>query len=97
MVHIREIQHGHEVLLAACDHGLLGQVYREGEIVLDIKESFYGGETGDVEALTELFHQATIINLVGENCVAAAVESGLACEEEVLVIDGVPHLQIVRM
>ncbi|HDI10382.1 MAG TPA: DUF424 family protein, partial [Euryarchaeota archaeon] len=38
-----------------------------------------------------------IANLVGERIVRAAIEAGYVREENVLIIGGVPHAQLVRI
>ncbi len=90
-------EQGVETLLAACDESLLGQVYTEGEIHLDVKESFYGGDIVKNVSLKEKMREATIINLVGSDCVDVAIDMGLGSEGDVMEVQGVPHLQIVRM
>lgn len=84
-------------LLAACDAELLGKTLREGKIVFHINEKFYKGVKTTVEEVVELMKQCTIVNLVGKNVVEKAIEAGLVHPEAVLLIEGVPHAQIVRI
>ncbi|MFW6141493.1 MAG: DUF424 domain-containing protein [Candidatus Saliniplasma sp.] len=86
-----------EKLLAACDKHLLGETLKEGELHLNIKETFYGGDEIEIDDIVKHFKSSTIANLVGENTVNKAIEHGFGYEEDVLMIEGVPHLQIVRM
>lgn len=90
-----------DVLLAACDKDLLGSTLKEGEIHLTVKENFYGGEILDIDSdkkkLHAKFKKATIGNLVGSNVVEAAIEAKFGNENDIMRIDGIPHLQIVRM
>lgn len=86
-----------EKLLAACDKDLLGETLEEGELHLKVKESFYGGNEMELEQLVEHFKSSTIANLVGEKTVNKAIDLGFGYEEDILMIEGVPHLQIVRM
>ncbi len=87
----------HEKLLAACDKDLLGETLREGDLHLEVKESFYGGNEIEEEKMVTQFESSTIANLVGEKTVDLALENDFGYEEDVLWIDGVPHLQIVRL
>ncbi|MBS3781018.1 MAG: DUF424 family protein [Candidatus Thermoplasmatota archaeon] len=89
--------HGDEVLLAACDNEVLGRTLKDGDINLKVKESFYAGQKIEIEALKRKFQTSTIANLVGEKVVDAAIESGFGQEEDIMIIEGVPHLQIVRL
>lgn len=86
-----------ERMLAACDESLLGETFEEGNMVLDVTESFYGGEIIEAEELKDKFAASTIANLVGEESVKTALEEGFGFEENVLKIEDIPHLQIVRM
>ncbi|MEF8832000.1 MAG: DUF424 family protein [Candidatus Thermoplasmatota archaeon] len=88
---------GDEVLLAACDNEVLGRTLQDGAINLEVKESFYAGQKIEVERLKKEFERSTIANLVGKNVVEAAIEAGFGQEEDIMMIEDVPHLQIVRM
>lgn len=88
---------GPEVVVAACDKELLGRAFNEGELHLEIKPGFYEGEDTSAERLNDRLEGASVANLVGEETVAAAVEYGFIDESCILVIDGVPHAQMVRM
>lgn len=93
-----KVYHVHgEVLVAACDEGLLGKTFREGELKLEVRERFYKGELREAEELKALLDKATIANLVGEECVGKAVELGYVDEGRILRIEGIPHAQIAKM
>jgi len=84
-------------LLAACDVELLGKTLKEGKIVFHVNEKFYKGTKVTVEEAVELMKQCTIVNMVGEKIVKKAIEAGLVHPEAVLLIEGIPHAQIVRL
>ncbi len=100
-VNFRMYDQGDDILLAACDEDLLGVTLEEGDIHLNVKESFYGGDIIDIESdekrLQTKFKKATIGNLVGEEVVKAAVEAGFGDEDDIMRIEDVPHLQVVRI
>ena len=85
------------VLLAACDVELLGKTLKEGKIVFHVNEKFYKGTKVTVEEAVELMKQCTIVNMVGKKIVKKAIEAGLVHPEAVLLIEGIPHAQIVRL
>ncbi|MGQ9582100.1 MAG: DUF424 domain-containing protein [Thermoplasmatota archaeon] len=97
MISLRRHLSGSELLVAACDASLLGRKFREGELKLEVSESFFGGERVSAELLVECLELATVANLVGEEAVGAAIEAGYVDPDRVLVIEGVPHAQLVRM
>ena len=64
---------------------------------LEVCPSFYEGEDADEEMLVSRLRMATIANLVGKETVAAATKHKLINEECVMTIEGVPHVQMVKM
>lgn len=86
-----------DVLLAACDEDLVGRTFREGPAKLDVSELFYRGESVERAVLVERMKNASIMNLVGAEVVAIAIDEGYASEEDVIVIDGVKHVQVVLL
>ncbi len=92
-IHRRQGEH----LVAACDGGLEDRVLRDGKIKMTVHRSFYCAEEVDEDTLRNRLEMATVANLVGERCVAVAVDMGLVDKECVLMIDGVPHAQMARL
>jgi len=88
---------GNDVLVAACDAGLLGKTLEDGEINFEISKNFYDGIRGDRVMLERHLERATIANLVGSMCVKCGMEMGLVRKENVLMIDGIPHAQFALM
>jgi hypothetical protein len=88
---------GHEFLIAACDEALLGKCFVDGDIRLDVCNSFYEGEKMDVRLFLETLSLATIANLVGKDAVSAAIEAGFVDPSCVIRIKGVPHAQLFRL
>lgn len=88
---------GRNVLLAICDCEVLGKTLREGKIVFHVKHEFYNGGKVTVEEAVTMIENATIVNMVGKNCVEKAIEKGYVHPEAVLNIEGVPHAQIVKL
>ena len=85
------------VLVNACDDSLLGKEFLEGEVVLRVTESFYGGRKVSEGELKDLLEDADIVSLVGEGAIAVAVEMGLATWRHVKRVQGTPHLNIYRL
>ncbi len=86
-------------VVAACDTELIGQVFEEGDAVLDLKtyERFYKGEEATAEEVAKALEDFGSANLVGKESVGVALEKGLANEEDVRYIKNVPHLQLYRI
>lgn len=95
MIAVRIHSASGETVLAACDHELLGLTFKEGKFRLHVSERFYNGEAIPDEILVERMRSASIMNLVGERTVSIAVSEGYVDEENIIVIDGVKHAQVV--
>ncbi len=87
---------GQNVVLAVCDCDLLGKTLREGKIVFHIKNEFYNGRKATVDEAVGLIGNSTIVNLVGKNCVEKAKAEGYVHPDAILMIEGVPHAQIIK-
>jgi len=84
-----------ETLVAVCDSELVGKIFRDGELKLEVKESFYGEEEFGEKEVAEALKRATIANITGEKAVNLAIKLGLVDKDRVLVISGCPHAQMV--
>lgn len=86
-----------ELLVAACDSALLGKKINECKVEFTVSKHFYGGELVDIEKMLKVLKMATIANIVGDECVNAALSAGLIDESIVKKIKNVPHAQIFQM
>lgn len=88
-------------VLALCDAGLLGKIFKKGSVELDLKKysRFYDGKKVGPEEAAELVRCADSVNAVGEESVAAvgtALGKIGSCAGAKSVA-GVPHLQVYRV
>jgi len=90
----RHASQGH-VLIAVCDLELLGKTIEEGDLCLEVRESFYGGERVHEGILRRLLEMCTMANLVGKRAVGLAIGMGLVDKDRVISIKGVPHAQVL--
>ena len=92
----RHISDGH-ILIAACDLDLLGKTLEDGDLCLDVRTSFYGGEKVGPDILQSLLEMCTMANLVGKRAVAVATDLGIIDQDCVIVIKGIPHAQCLKV
>ncbi len=97
MIRARIHKHGDERLLAACDEELLGCTFSEGVVKVTISENFYGMDTMTEETLGERMGSVTIMNLFGERTIAVGIEKGFVEPENVLIVAGIKHAQVVLL
>lgn len=96
-MYMRIHRHENDTILAACDAEILGATFSDGKARITVNETFYGGHRAEPSELSRWMNDATIMNLVGNRVVALAIAEGHAREEDVIVIDGVKHVQVVVM
>jgi hypothetical protein len=92
---VRERDTPEGLLVAVCDEECLGETYDDGPVSLTVTEEFYGGDEADAEDVVDALTRASVANLVGEECVAVAIEAGLVDEERVLDLNGARHAQLL--
>ena len=92
-VYLREYQRGKEIIVAICDQDTLGNVYKENRLILDVTPRFYGGDLVNIPQAISRIKQASIVNLVGNNIVDAAVKADLIHPEAIHRVQGIAHAQ----
>ncbi len=87
----------HDIVIAVCDENLLGKTVKDEKISLKVSEGFYGGIMVDSDVILKLMNEATVGNLMGAEIVDFAEKNGFITKENVILIDGVPHAQFVKI
>ena len=86
-------------IVAICDSDLIGKKFVEGEFQLDIKESFFKGKEESVEEvkkiMTNMIKEDATFNIVGENSIKTALNTGIISEEGIKKIQGIPFALIL--
>ena len=90
-----KIHESYRKIVAICDSNLLGKKFEQGNLQLEVKESFYGGEKKTEQEIEGLMRDFTtddsMFNLVGEKTIKLALKLGLIDEEGIIHIQGIPH------
>jgi len=76
--------------IACCDEELLNQVYKEGNLKIEISKQFFGGKLIELEDAILILKDATCFNIVGEKIINKAIDCKLISLEGVRSINGVP-------
>jgi len=76
--------------IACCDEELLNQVFREGNLKIEISNQFFGGKLINLEVAIEVLKVASFFNIVGEKIIEKAINCNLLSRESVKLISGVP-------
>jgi hypothetical protein len=88
---------GAEVLIAICDCEILGKMFVEGDLRLEVSCEFFGKDSASASEVEAALEKATMANFVGCRAVEHAIRLGYVERENVLTIDGVLYAQMVRM
>jgi len=84
-------------MVACCDEDIIGKTFRQGKLKLSPDSRFYGNSVSRISDALVILEKADILNLVGERIIQAAIERGLVHPDAVIRIDGVPHVQVMRL
>lgn len=88
---------GNGFVLAVSDKEVLGKELCEKDLCFRVREEFYKGNSVSEKELEGLLEGFSSANLVGAKAVGVALRKGLILNENVIVIQGVPHAQIYRV
>lgn len=97
MYAVSTIETAKGTIVAACDADILGDVYTEDGVTLDVDAGFYGGEEVELQAVIDALDSFLTANLVGNRLVAALVEEDVVDADEVEDVDGVKHVQLFQV
>ena len=78
-------------VVSLCDKELIGKKLSEGNIEINVSEKFYKGEELPEDQIVEILKNAKSVNILGKKSIAFAIKLGILNEENVLMIQGVPH------
>ena len=89
-----KIHSSYRNVIAVCDEDLLGKIFEEGKLQINVKENFFKGETVTPEQLRNILHEGrtedSTFNIVGKESINLALETGLIEESGITTIQGVP-------
>ena len=93
----RVTDYQNNMMLNICDADLLGKNIVDGELNMNISESYYGEKLIEKEEAQSLLKRSSIINMVGENTVSLSIELGIGSQNGVKKISNIPFLIVFKM
>lgn len=87
----------YDIVVAICDEELIDKEIEMKNHKIKISKNFYGGRLIDEKIAVKLMGKATIGNLIGKNIVELAEKNGFVAKENIILINGVPHAQFVKL
>lgn len=89
------IHESYRKIISLADADLIGKKFTEGNLQLDVKESFYDGESVDEAKAVRMLKIANsddaTFNIVGKKSVECAVKAGIIDKKGIIKIQGIPH------
>lgn len=89
----------YRTIIAIADKELVGKIFEEGNLQLDVKESFYKGDIKTkneiVSIIKEWVEEDATFNIVGENSIKTAIEAGIIGENSIGHINNIPHAMVL--
>ncbi|OYT36551.1 hypothetical protein B6U91_00940 [Candidatus Pacearchaeota archaeon ex4484_71] len=86
-------------VVAICDENLIGKRFEEENSQLEIKENFYKGIKKSKEEILQLISKMSAedatFNIVGEESVTTAIESGIVSEDSIKRIGNIPYAMVL--
>lgn len=95
MVYVKIHNSGGSSVLCVCDEDLIGKTLSEGNLVIMVTAKFYQGNTKSEEEVILLMKSASNINILGKDSIAIALKAGVIIEDNIRMIGGVPHAQVI--
>ena len=83
------------MLLVVTDADVLGKVFTDGKRQLDLANPFYKGEEMEKEEVKKLVLESRYLHLTGKEAVQLGVDLGFVEKKNILMIQEVPHAEVV--
>jgi len=90
-IHHGEFSH----VVAIADRTLIGRTLKEGMLQIEVSEYFYKGEIVTEADVVSVLKNTNNANMIGTKVVNCAIEHGFVKADNIIMIDGVPHAQII--
>ena len=87
----------HNKILAVCDESLIGKIFEEDELIIEITKDFYHDEKCNSKEIIELIRKFSIVNAVGKKIIELLIKEKLIDKDKILKIKGIPHVQIIKL
>jgi len=87
----------YDIVVAICDEDLIEKRVKTEKFSFKVSKNFYGGRLIDEKIALKLMKKATIGNLIGKGIVNLAKKNGFVAKENIILINGIPHAQFVKI
>lgn len=88
---------GSDKITSVCDKEIVGQVFEDGDFILDVSKDFYGEKLANENQIKQILEDATIVNVAGKKIIDLLIREKMILPSSVILIGGVPHAQIIQI
>lgn len=97
MIYIKKNISQDSEILAVCDEELIGKIFKDKKMKLEITERFYKGNLVDEKEAVKFMQKARNVNIAGKNSIKLAVKFGIIDKENIIKIKNIPHALIFEI
>lgn len=83
------------LLLVVTDKIIMGEIFEEGKLQLDLTKKFYAGEEKNKEEVKELITKSRHIHFTGKEAVNLGIELNLINSNKIILVQNMPHAEVV--
>jgi len=83
------------LLVVVTDSDIIGKKFEEKNLQLDLTKKFYQGEEKSKEEIEKLITIARHVHLTGKASVNLGKELKIVDDDKILVVQGVPHAEVL--
>jgi len=78
-------------VVAIADKEIIGKIFTEKNLEINISAHFYSGEEKSKDEVIEILKRSSNLNLVGKETIQLALEHDIIDKESIITIQGIPH------
>ena len=93
---VRTVNYQRNKMLNICDSNLVGKTLVDGDLTMNITQSYFAERIIDEKEAAQLLRNSSIINMVGQEIISLSVKMGIGSENGVKKIEGVPFLLVFK-
>lgn len=93
---VRIVNYQGNRMLNICDLSLVGRTLVEGDLTMNIAQSYFAERVIEEKEAEQLLRNASIINMVGEETIGLSVKIGIGSIKGVKKIEGIPFLLVFK-
>jgi len=90
---VAEKKSAHGLLVVVTDKELLGKVFSDKDLILDLTKEFYKGVEKNAQEVKQVLEKAYVIHFTGKKSVMLGVDLGLVDNKRVLFVKNIPHAE----